>query len=133
MPPLPHHRAYWSRTRRFDRVKLGQEHRGGEDRGRRNTDCAAPVGPPDVLTCARTRSVSRRQPPRGTSARHGAAVGMVHQHLDIWTTPRSRDQAISPSDPRGAAFPWSILPDYHVTTMSAPIGALPLALARLGV
>src|SRR5216683_7093815 len=74
MPPLPHHRAYGSRTRRFDRVKLGQEHGGGGDRGRRNTDCAAPVGRPDVLTCARTRSASRQQPPRGTSARHGAAV-----------------------------------------------------------
>ena len=74
VPPLPHHRAYGSRTRRFDRVKLGQEHRGGGDRGRRSTDCAAPVGRPDVLTCARTRSASRQQPPRGTSARHGAAA-----------------------------------------------------------
>src|SRR5260370_37513650 len=74
VPPLPHNRAYGSRTRRFDRVKLGQEHGGGGDRGRRNTDCAAPVGRPDVLTCARTRSASRQQPPPGTSARHGAAI-----------------------------------------------------------
>src|SRR5947208_12323645 len=73
-PPLPHHRAYGSVPRRFDRVKLEQQQRVGEDRGRRNTGCAGPVGPPDVLTCARTRSASRRQPPRGTSARHGAAV-----------------------------------------------------------
>src|SRR6201987_5351155 len=72
--PLPHHRAYGSVPRRFDRVKLEQKDRGGEDRGRRNTSCAGPVGPPDVLTCARTRSASRRQPPPGTSARHGAAV-----------------------------------------------------------
>ena len=72
--PLPHHRAYGSVPRRFDRVKLEQQQRVGEDRGRRNTGCAGPVGPPDVLTCARTRSASRRQPPRGTSARHGAAV-----------------------------------------------------------
>src|SRR5476651_2718363 len=56
-PPLPHHRAYGSVPRRFDRVKLEQKHRGGEDRGRRKTGCAGPVGPPDVLTCARTRSV----------------------------------------------------------------------------
>src|SRR5207302_4974606 len=74
MPPLPHHRAYGSVPRRFDRVKLEQRHRVGEDRGRRKTGCAGPVGPPGVLTCARTRSASRRQPPRGTSARHGAAV-----------------------------------------------------------
>src|SRR5204862_6141140 len=73
-PPLPHHRAYGSVPRRFDRVKLEQQQRVGEDRGRRNTGCAEPVGPPDVLTCARTRSASRRQPPRGTSAHHGAAV-----------------------------------------------------------
>src|ERR1700739_3808435 len=26
VPPLPHHRAYGSRTRRFDWVKLGQDH-----------------------------------------------------------------------------------------------------------
>src|SRR5205085_9406001 len=74
VPPLPHHRAYGSVPRRFDQVKLGQTHRVGGDRGRRNRDCAGPVGPPGVLTCARTRSASRRQPPRGTSARHGAAV-----------------------------------------------------------
>src|SRR5437762_3344796 len=73
-PPLPHHRAYGSVPRRFDRVRLEQQHRVGEYRGRRNTGCAGPVGPPDVLTCARTRSASQRQPPRGTSARHGAAV-----------------------------------------------------------
>ena len=30
-PPLPHHRAYGSVPRRFDRVKRGQERRGGED------------------------------------------------------------------------------------------------------
>jgi hypothetical protein len=68
MPPLPHHQAYGSVPRRFDRVKPEQGHRGGEDRGRRNTDCVGPVGRPDVLTCARNRSASRQQPPRGTSA-----------------------------------------------------------------
>src|SRR5437899_8427660 len=46
-PPLPHHRAYGSVPRRFDRVKRGQERRGGEDRDRRNTGCAGPVGRPD--------------------------------------------------------------------------------------
>ena len=72
--PLPHHRAYGSVPRRFDRLKPEQEHRGGEDRGRRNTGCAEPVGRPDVLTCARNRSASRQQPPRGTSAGHAVAV-----------------------------------------------------------
>src|SRR5207237_2917772 len=38
-PPLPHHRAYGSVPRRFDWVKLEQEHRGAQDRGRRNTGC----------------------------------------------------------------------------------------------
>src|SRR5437660_10197728 len=32
-------RAYGSVPRRFDWVKLEQEHRGAEDRGRRNTGC----------------------------------------------------------------------------------------------
>ena len=31
-PPLPHHRAYGSVPRRFDRVRLGRAHRFGEDR-----------------------------------------------------------------------------------------------------
>src|SRR6516164_143865 len=57
-PPLPHHRAYGSVPRRLDRVKRGQERRGGEDRDCRNTGCAAPVGRPDVRTCARNQSAS---------------------------------------------------------------------------
>src|SRR5215470_1572503 len=73
-PPLPHHRAYGSVPRRFDRVKRGQERRVGEDRDRRNRGCAGPVGRPDVRTCARNRSASRQQPPRGTSADHAVAV-----------------------------------------------------------
>src|SRR5215468_6012206 len=73
-PPLPHHRAYGSVPRRFDRVKRGQERRGGEDRDRRNTGCAAPVGRPDVRTCARNWSASRQQPPRGTLTGHAVAV-----------------------------------------------------------
>src|SRR5215831_18627257 len=73
-PPLPHHRAYGSVPRRFDRVKRGQERRGGEDRDRRNTGCAEPVGRPDVWTCARNRSASRQQPPRGTLTGHAVAV-----------------------------------------------------------
>ena len=33
MPPLPHHRAYGSRTRRFDGVKLGHRHEVGTRAG----------------------------------------------------------------------------------------------------
>src|SRR5215469_17049121 len=73
-PPLPHHRAYGSVPRRFDRVKRGQERGGGEDREHRNTGCAEPVGRPDVRTCARNQSASRQQPPRGTLAAHAVAV-----------------------------------------------------------
>ena len=57
MPPLPHHRAYGSRTRRFDWVKLGQEHEVAGDQESRSSGCAGPVEPPGVRTCARTRSV----------------------------------------------------------------------------
>src|ERR1700737_2803210 len=54
VPPLPHHRAYGSVPRRFDRVKLGQRHGVGGDRVSRNSGCAELVGPPGVRTCART-------------------------------------------------------------------------------
>ncbi len=62
-PPLPHHRAYGSVPRRFDRVKLGRAHRFGEDRANRNSCCAAPVGPTGVLTFARCPWASRPPPP----------------------------------------------------------------------
>ncbi len=48
VPPLPHHRAYGSVPRRFDRVKLGQRHGVGGDRVSRNSGCAELVGPPGV-------------------------------------------------------------------------------------
>src|SRR6516225_2894132 len=62
MPPLPHHRAYGSVPRRFDWVKLGRRRGVGEDRVSRSSDCAGPVGPPGVRTCARTPSVNQRRP-----------------------------------------------------------------------
>src|SRR5271169_2549740 len=71
-PPLPHHRAYGSVPRRFDRVRLGRAHRYGEDRASRNSCCAAPVGPPDVRTCARARLVNQLRPrPRTWLRRDG--------------------------------------------------------------
>ena len=47
-PPLPHHLAYGSVPRRFDRVKLGRAYRFGGDRASRSSCCAAPVGPTGV-------------------------------------------------------------------------------------
>src|SRR6201993_2547291 len=43
-PPLPHHRAYGSVPRRFDRVRLGWARGFGEDRATRSSRCAALVG-----------------------------------------------------------------------------------------
>src|SRR6516165_10617327 len=43
-PPLPHHRAYGSVPRRFDRVRLGRARRFGEDRATRNSRCVGLVG-----------------------------------------------------------------------------------------
>src|SRR6516162_1121312 len=74
VPPLPHHRAYGSRTRRFDWVKLNQEHEVEGDRVSRRSGSAEPVGPPGVRTCARAPSVNRRRPLHGTWVRHDGAV-----------------------------------------------------------
>src|SRR5260370_36129023 len=60
-PPLPHHRAYGSVPRRFDRVKLAQASRVGGDEESRRSDFAGRDGPPGVRTCARVRSVNRQQ------------------------------------------------------------------------
>ena len=68
-PPLPHHRAYGSVPRRFDRVRLGRAHRFGEDRATRNCRCVGLVGPPDVRTCARAQLVNQLRPLRQTLLR----------------------------------------------------------------
>src|SRR5271169_813519 len=68
-PPLPHHRAYGSVPRRFDRVRLGRAHRFGEDRATRNRRCVGLVGPPDVRTCARAQLVNQLRPLRQTLLR----------------------------------------------------------------
>src|SRR5260221_4932170 len=73
-PPLPHHRAYGSVPRRFDWVEREQKHRDGGDRVSPKSGCAAPAGPPCVLTCARIPSVERREPLHGMWGRHDGAV-----------------------------------------------------------
>ena len=73
-PPLPHHQAYGSVPRRFDRVKPLRQCRAGEGRDRRKHGCAGLSAPPGVMTCAKIRWVNRPRPPRGTSARRGGVV-----------------------------------------------------------
>jgi hypothetical protein len=73
-PPLPHHLAYGSVPRRFDRVTPLRRHRDGASRDRRKHDCAGLAAPPGVMTCANIRWASLPQPPRGTSARRGGEV-----------------------------------------------------------
>ena len=73
-PPLPHHRAYGSVPRRFDRVKLLRRHRAGASRDHRTHGCAGPSGPLGVMTCASTPLVNWPRPLHGTSRRCGAVV-----------------------------------------------------------
>src|SRR5208283_5120279 len=68
-PPLPHHRAYGSVPRRFDRVRLGRARRFGGDRATRNRRCVRLVGPPGVRTYARARLVNQLRPLPGTLLR----------------------------------------------------------------
>src|SRR5262245_13705187 len=111
-PPLPHHRAYGSVPRRFDRVRRLTKQPGEEGRASRSTRCAAPVGPPGDWTCATRLWVSRLQPPPQTQARRDfvaeqsvsalsataatgtCAIAYVSTHRD-WTTPAAFDRSRS--------------------------------------
>ncbi len=64
-PPLPHHRAYGSVPRRFDRVKRSKTQPLSEGRSSRNSRSARLAEPQDDATCANILSVSRPPPPRG--------------------------------------------------------------------
>ena len=63
-PSLPHHLAYGSVPRWFDRVKLGRAHRSWEDRANRNSGCAAPnaAGLRDRLEATLTTSPKTSPP-----------------------------------------------------------------------
>ena len=61
MPPLPHHRAYGSVPRRFDRIRPQQGCRVWGGRASRNGGCVGPAGPPHVRPCASTPSASQRR------------------------------------------------------------------------
>ena len=61
MPPLPHHRAYGSVPRRFDRIRPQQGCRVWGGRAGRNGGCVGPAGPPHVRPCASTPSASQRR------------------------------------------------------------------------
>jgi hypothetical protein len=68
---LPHHRAYGSVPRRFDRVRLAQAYGVGEDQENRIRDFVERVEPPGVRTCARVPSMNRQRPMRRTSRCQG--------------------------------------------------------------
>ena len=72
--PLPHHRAYGSVPRRFDRVKLGNKRLLSEGRSSRNRRFAVLVVRLGVRTYARNRLGNRPQPQRRTLARHAGVV-----------------------------------------------------------
>ena len=61
MPPLPHHRAYGSVPRRFDRIRPRRGCRVWGGRASRNGGCVGPAGPPHVRPCASTPSASQRR------------------------------------------------------------------------
>ena len=61
MPPLPHHRAYGSVPRRFDRIRPQRGCRVWGGRASRNGGCVGPAGPPHVRPCASTPSASQRR------------------------------------------------------------------------
>ena len=61
MPPLPHHQAYGSVPRRFDRIRPQRGCRVWGGRGSRNGGCVGPAGPPHVRPCASTPSASQRR------------------------------------------------------------------------
>ena len=73
-PPLPHHRAYGSVPRRFDRVKPSKVQRFEEDQENRIHDFVRRVEPPGVRTCGRVPSVNRPQPMQRTSRYRGGGV-----------------------------------------------------------
>ena len=66
---MPHHRAYGSVPRRFDRARLGRAKGTGEDRAIRNRRCEGLVAPPGVRTYAIAQSANRLRPPLGTLLR----------------------------------------------------------------
>src|SRR5262245_23575040 len=74
-PPLPHHRAYGSVPRRFDRIRPLMERPGEEGRASRSTRWATPVGPPGDRTCATRLWVSRLLPPPQTQPRRDFVAG----------------------------------------------------------
>ena len=76
-PPLPHHRAYGSVPRRFDRVKRLMGSPGEEGRSSRSMRWATPVALSHGEPCARTRTLSRQRRPRG-SGTHPDGAGVAH-------------------------------------------------------
>src|SRR3982751_6376914 len=73
-PPLPHHRAYGSVPRRFDRVKRLAVSPIEEGRSRRRKRWIEPAAPPHGEPCASTPTRPRQQRPRGSATHPVGAV-----------------------------------------------------------
>ena len=74
VPPLPHHRAYGSVPRRFDRIKRRRGHRVEEVRASRRGGCEGPAALRRVLPSASMPSESRRPRRLGSVGHPGAGV-----------------------------------------------------------
>jgi hypothetical protein len=73
-PPLPHHRAYGSVPRRFDRVKRSAVPPTEEGRSSRRKHWTKPAALPHGEPCASTRTRPRPQRPRGSGTHPDGAV-----------------------------------------------------------
>src|SRR4051812_12158482 len=73
-PPLPHHRAYGSVPRRFDRVKRWPMSPREEGRSSRRRRWAEPAGLPHGEPCARTHAPTRQLPPHESGTRPAGAI-----------------------------------------------------------
>ena len=95
---LPHHRAYGSVPRRFDRVRLAQAYGVGEDQENRIRDFVERVEPPGVRTCARVPSVTRKRvPPARRSLR--LAPGIVTRRAETTGSATPEAGGIRPGRP----------------------------------
>src|SRR5512135_2841712 len=73
-PPLPHHRAYGSVPRRFDRVKRLAMPPIEEGRSSRRTRWTMPAVLSHGEPCARIQTLPRQRRPRGSGTHPGGAI-----------------------------------------------------------
>src|SRR4051794_15595440 len=73
-PPLPHHRAYGSVPRRFDRIKRSTMPPIEEGRASRSRRWALPAAPSHGEPCASIQILPRQRWPRGSGTHPGGAI-----------------------------------------------------------